>query len=306
MIYRQGMGPTIELSRAETTLMRKCILPLISHGKDGPPNVHGTCVVIATFGQQALALTARHVLDEIAREDGSYDEQLHMPDILRGPRKASELRRRHVGSVYQLTDDALCTVRYLRGWISETHDVALCQLELGPDAPKDAAFEVRTAVSFAPPEKGTSVQIGGYSGLARKRNPTASALEMPLDIELQLGQVVDVHSPFRQEQKTAGPVCAVNVESPHGTSGGPLVVHDAGTGAAVVCGVVSSASSFDGPVTYAGMLWPALGMTLNGMFDRDVTLLGIADAGMLDDRSSTGAHASLHDLASGQVEVVWK
>ena len=211
--YRLAMKPRIELSRAETTLMRKCIMPLLSHGDDGPPDVHGTCEVLATFGRRALALTARHVLDEIARADGSYDEQLHMPDILRGARKDSNLRKRHIGAAYQLTEDTLCTVRFLRGWVSQTHDVALCLLELGPDAPPDAGFEVRMAVSFAPLVKGQEVQIGGYSSLARKRNPTASALEVPLDIELQLGTVLEVHHPFRFEQKAAGPVCTIDCRS---------------------------------------------------------------------------------------------
>lgn len=294
----------VELSEADTILMRRCILPVLSHGSAETPYVHGTCSVIATFGRHALAISATHVLDEVVTLDGSANHQFHIPEVLRPPRPPIDLRHRHIGSVYQLSKGEYCSVRHLRAWLSETHDISISLVQMGDDAPAEATFDVRMAVSFEPRKVGQVVQIGGYSQLATAHNPSISALVLPMDIELHLAKIVAVHLPHRPGRKVAGPVYEVDVECPHGTSGGPMIVHDDKTGEAILSGVVSSASNFDGPRTYAGMLYPILGLSLPGLTDNSkLTVLDLVKDGLLDDRSGAATRGVVTPLPNGQFAV---
>ncbi len=218
----------------------------------------GTGVIVASYGAQAIALTARHNADYLNRKAA---ERSNFRELIRA-REANPSFTSYVTKMLgERQVEGASDVAELPTLVMPTDnkfDLAIAGVQRR--AATGRALQHHLPLKLLPPEAGEMVIVAGYSG----HEPISTA-------------IVDgkTHTRFRVRAScfngrvvakenevgciTPGPVFELDAAFPSGLSGSPVIcIRD---GDAFVCGIVSSSDESTGRGS-AAAIWPILAMSV--------------------------------------------
>jgi hypothetical protein len=227
-------------------------IPLFGLGQDERFWSSGTAVVIAPW----LAITARHVVEDYLERFGGDECMPINPKFrlftllaLAGGKETISLA---IG----------------RMWFHPALDIAILELVPTNDQfPKDHAWKL-PALDLSPPRVGTRIAVLGYpnSPIDPPMQNSASPSTWFMSPTTATGVVEEVHLDHRDKYLLPFPCFRTNARFDGGMSGAPIC-NEAG----LVCGIVCSGMELteqSGYVSYASLLWPAMGIRINKSWDR--------------------------------------
>lgn len=282
-------------------LLSQFVLPVYGRLEDGSWRCAGSCVVICTAKDHALAYTAKHVTQ-------------FLEDIV-GPDKLNELRidpafRREsfddkFGPVSQekpvpdFNADMWVIIPSVRSR-AQVHqisimpgpelDVALLglQLPLG----RVSKFPMQVRIMSHGPQVGDEVALVGYPAGNVALEVDHGNLQVEMKMKSVLGKVVERFG-WNDHFLTRSPGFIVDVGVPSGMSGGAVLYNHPQFGP-VLCGLISS--SDDSSRTLSVMLYPTL--ILNNVIPHDASvpnnLLGLCEMGGIFDVHDAPSHLTIN------------
>jgi len=283
---------------------KRLILPIVVTCTDGHYEPIGTAFVIAVAGKNAIALSAAHNFDYIAKEvDGGHDtcHPTTLPEF-RSPVQDIQFRYTNVRVIYPDMKGEMHLPYVYRTYVNRPSDIAICMLNIPDNFASDVVFDQYLALKSAPPAIGTSVAAVGYSGmkiLSNRKEGIEWKVTHTEFLTRRMGAITDVF-PERGPLNQPAPCFQCNIPFDSGMSGGPIIdlSHEEEISA---IGIISSDSSHDptSPESGSGLsataciLWPALTTkmkfeTLYGI--NGPTLLDYVISGLLIDRSEPEKH----------------
>lgn len=200
---------------------------------------------------QSLALTATHVINDVFMESSCSESSVVAQQIVdRG--EATLLW--HVRDIYRFPSAAE----------GDDHPLDIALLRLKPHGDRVAAIEDHRRwffeLNIATPKVGQRVVAYGFSKSEVQRDPAEPfVFNLAHAFHRVEGFVSDVQWPHRDLGLLSFPCFAVAADFEPGMSGGP-VFNDRDQ----VCGVVSSGGIAG--ISWASVLWPALGISLDGAY----------------------------------------
>lgn len=127
-------------------------------------------------------------------------------------------------------------------------------------------------LNVATPQRGTHVVAYGFTKTRLEQNPSDSlAYTLTHSFRRVEGTITAVHFPMRDQAGMPFPCFEVDADFEPGMSGGP-VFNDRGQ----VCGVISRGGGFS--VSWASVLWPAFGISVDGKTGLQLAREGIIRA----------------------------
>lgn len=289
-------------------LLRSTVLPVLFRRGQAVEPI-GTCFVVAIAGNEAIALSARHLFDHAIRDEWTIDTFTANlpPDLQPEPPSSISLGSTQLHSAYISPDGAphLLNIEMLN--TSSVTDLAVCRLSFA--APNtNVHFEKRLAIRPAPVATGQPATIVGYSnyaGYAATPYPTEGVkITFSRSIRLVTGKSSkEAEIPLLSR----GPLFSVDQSSVHGMSGGPIFSGKSGERQFVI-GVVSQGAS-DSPTTVGAELWPIYGFKIPWLETegrKSGSLLEMAELGHLEDDSDPIKHFRSISLGGRQTMVDWE
>lgn len=203
----------------------------------------------AFFGAPYLALTARHVIDEIF---------LRFQECL--PWEACGDLRFGLQVGHSYPGVGLLKWDVMAYGISQSIDVAALVVEPEQYLPPGFAWHL-PRFDVLPPRLGSQLVSFGYPRSTHRFDGAAEA-KIGIDPRTATGQVLEVHPRYRDASMLPFPCLHTNARFDPGMSGGPVFNEDGR-----ICGVVTSNLP---PVvpgephsSYVSLIWPALGLGLS-------------------------------------------
>lgn len=218
---------------------------LVVFPDDAVVDFSGSCVRISGN----LYLTAKHLIEDYMEKYGSNAGVLKLDfwivHVLPGPE-------------YEIW-------RVDRSWLSLVSDLAILHVIPFNDVAGRSIARYCARLSLRPPPVGSRVVGFGYhgcTGTVKKDEGGTRHIEINGRGATTVGEVQEIHSPFRDPIRLNFPCFRVNARFDGGMSGGP-VVNDQGH----VCGIICSNLPPDEPnaehTSYAATLWPAMAIPMN-------------------------------------------
>lgn len=286
-----------EATESEILSIQKVILPLFAAREDGAFRPIGSCWIFAAAGSSALAFTAAHIFEEVARSEGRHERaDRTMPDILRSARpRPVNLASHRIYALYRLnaTDGEMVDVQNL--YFDGSSDVAVCTLFFSDNSTN--GFEKKMAIHSGPVPAGSEIAAVGYGEMEKSRTYTDEttgkfSVEHHHRLTIEYGQCMEYFSQ-NGPRGSKGPSFEVNVPTLHGMSGGPILIKEYGD-EWVGCGVISRGTSFgDQETSISSALWPAYSFTVDAIADGNgapLTLIELAKRHWVDDKSDGPSH----------------
>ena len=288
--------------------IQKSVLPVFLQRDSELFEPIGTCFVVVAAGRSALALSARHVFDYAAHEEGAVAQYHHLPlDFRPAPPSAVRLRRTKLWAVYTSQHGRYHLVDISQLSTGADNDVAVCHLTMA-DPNERIIFDERLSLRSAPVAVGSFSALVGCSALGDfsvVESPSGtSQFRLPLERRLIAGTCIE-RLP-RGRGNFPGPSFTVDQSSIHGMSGGPIFSGGKGE-EALVCGIVSHGASY-APLTTGAELWPMYGLRIGWLENNEGqagSLLELARMGGLDDRSNPDRHIRMVHLDGQRTQVEW-
>lgn len=230
--------------------LKRLIVPIVAVSNDLEVfKLIGTAFIIYGVGKQAIALTAAHNVQAIERIERPYD-RCHptTPPEFRFRETRIEFKDTQMRIAYPDLDGNIHLPRVNNAYFLEDHDIAICTIFIGNDAPKDLTFDQHFELDSSPPKKGTTITAIGYKDLSVLSSPVIQgrkALVGYTEILVRRpGTVIEVY-PDRGPRGQLGPCFQCSTPFDSGMSGGPILeLTDDKT---VAIGVISSDISFEYP-----------------------------------------------------------
>lgn len=233
--------------------LQRLVMPIIAKVYDRLVPV-GTGFVIQAGG---LMLTAKHALD-YAREQavprrtetGEFAPYVDLYALY----AANETHPpNHIGGFWPID----------RMWLHKRLDIAVCRLKPARHQGKRVTWG-NLAISPGLPTEGAEVWAYGYfgmSGVGGLGDDGKETIRYRQAAAFTRGVVVKVHSDYRDRAMLNFPCFRTDARFDPGMSGGPVFNKNG-----VVCGVVCSSSppagGDDKHLSYASLIWPALGIEI--------------------------------------------
>lgn len=217
--------------------------------EEGPQDLlaWGSAFIIAPY----LALTARHVIDEIS----NHFHGCAVPEVVDHFNFGIHLAVRH-------PDYGLMKWDVMGYGYSPSIDIVALILE--PSVPLPEGFSLQTpTLSVKPPSAGDDVWAFGYPGSKHVLNEDLES-KIVIDPHGSKGQILDVHERYRDRVVLPFPCACTDARFDGGMSGGPVFDIEGR-----VLGVVASGYTTEGEnadqTSYFSLIWPALGLSLDQM-----------------------------------------
>lgn len=213
-------------------------------------HVIGTATVISGF----LAITAKHVLEDIVSRFGTAEIEQNRHEI-----------REYAVRLYQILPGPEYAIwNIVNAWTCPETDIAILQLGLhGYTAPHPPSSWKQPPLRATPPPIGSAIVGFGYRNSVVETTPNDCGYHLDLNDEpiASTGEVEDILPEGNPAGRFSFPCFRVNARFDGGMSGGP-VIDTAGN----VCGIVSGTygDSGDGHLSYAVSLWPMFRTLISG------------------------------------------
>ena len=252
-------------------MVSRSILPLFAHYQGGEFQMVGVGWIVATFGQTAVMLTAKHVFDEVVQK--STHPRSHST-ALKEFLPAPPPQRHHKASIYALwplPDGTTETLAIMASaWHGKDFDVSACCVCLRDNAPKDLVFSDRFAIDSSPQKIGTPVAVIGFTNIKFDCTVDNATKTMVANIsyksEARHGMITEVYK--QQGTSCPHPGFRTNISIDSGMSGSP-VFSKADPKSWKVCGIASKDISTESSnmvkgsgESFVSELWPAMRIAL--------------------------------------------
>lgn len=199
-------------------------------------HVAGTAVLIAP----GLAMTARHVIDDLLGHFG------------RGVEKKSEIQLDMY--IYQANVGAVWYVAHINAWVGT--DIAILSLRPRNDIARSTAVN-RLPMTVDPPSEGSEVTALGYpdTKIVLPRNDfSVTELKLSITPTVSSGKVLDVHLSLRDSVSLRFPCFSVDAAFLGGMSGGAVFNQQR-----ELCGLVCAGGEGElGNYSNAVSIWPSM------------------------------------------------
>jgi hypothetical protein len=280
--------------------MQKVVMPLFAEDGDNIVSI-GTGFVI---GGSQLLMTAGHVVkDAIGRgqrvlgKDGRWIDASGLYALYASSERHGVGLEHHLGGLLRID----------HVWCNDLLDIGLCWLRLPIINGKPIRI-LRMRLSPGLPKVGESITAFGYHGLSEPLQTDNNGKRiLPYDAKgsFSTGNIVAIHEVQRDSAMLSFPCFRTSARFDAGMSGGPVVNSEGD-----VCGVVCAGSgrSLDGTyLSYASLLWPAMGCTINiapskGAPVESRTLMELISSGFIR-ADGTETQVSVERSPSGKIEV---
>lgn len=245
------------------------------------------------FSKLGHVLTARHSLEEALRKHHPKGEQF-VRKGLQAARNGDALEQMSLAILSQGPNPQRGDVTLDLRPFSSIHAAPPTDLIIGNithDESSALVPSILPVITFAPPRIGETVRCIGYSdmkvpeeGLSiddvreRRLNPYGAYSHR---LFVAVGRVTNIFIERLAHGFVEGPCFTIDVEVPHGLSGGPILRSDG-----AVCGAVYSGASllFDSPASVGALLYPifllqlSFGISMaNGAFQMTATNRPVAE-----------------------------
>lgn len=214
----------------------------------------GTCVSVASN----LVIAARHVIVDFFNK---YDPNIKVEDgcIIKNF-SIWVLQIIHDSLSYGIWEVESCG-------ISPFTDVAFLHLKpYNEEAAKYMQFWKHTKLNLIPPPIGSRIVGFGYHDSKikiTKDNNGVKHIDLNDTPSTSVGEVIDIHEPYRDKGLLKFPCYQVNAKFKGGMSGGPVFNND-GELCGIICSGTDLSDSKDGDVSYVTTLWPSMGTLISG------------------------------------------
>ena len=282
---------------------RRTIVPIVA--TFAFPNIEpiGTACIIYAEGKKAIALTAAHNFDAIARLDRPY-ETYHptTPQEFRPVYRNIVFNNLTPRVVYQFDErGTTCTPRISQAYTVLPLDIAVLILRIPDTIPGDPVFSEKLPIDSSPPTAGSPIKVIGYWNMSAdpiEVGPsTANTTRLTISMAQRNGNITGAFPSGLRNKRWPCFQCSTAFDS--GMSGAPILDT---SGEQHVVGIASSDSSLtssfvaSGADAVASMLWPAMTIklgneNLGGM--NGPTLLDLAREGLIVDRGMPHQHIQL-------------
>lgn len=278
------------------------IVPIVATFKYPDLEPIGTAFIIYTEGKKAIALTAAHNFEAIARLDRPY-EICHptMPAEFRPILRSIDFANATPRVLFPDHNGRICLPRIVRGYVLLPADIAVLTLFIQDTLPADLVFTEKIDIDSSPPRVGLPIRMAGYCNMSANPHQDEIGLGTRLTTRFdpREGKIIEV---FRSVGPRNKPWPCFRCDTPidSGMSGGPILdtsgTHD------VAVGVASSDSSLEpsfaasGADAFASILWPAMTIKLeqeNLAGINGPTLMDLARHGLITDRGMAHEHIQL-------------
>jgi hypothetical protein len=223
-------------------------IPILGHSFEGAIWASGTAVVIAP----SLAMTARHVVDDYLNRFGCSDSG----DGTLDP------KFRLLSYIALQGGEGLITLAVGRIWHHPALDIALLELLYNETLPKNHRWNL-PKLALSPPRRGSAIAVFGYPSSSIELPQSESVLPTwQMHPRISTGTVQEIHPQCRDTCLLPFPCFRTNARFDGGTSGAPVFNED-GDVCGIVCSSMPPMQEEDGHVSYASLLWPAMGISID-------------------------------------------
>jgi hypothetical protein len=296
--------------------LRRVVLPVVATGTDFSLKPVGTAFIIHAHGKHALAFSAAHCLQYIARLDSPrerhhettpHEFRIQIQDIDLSNVKGRVLYPDHGGKMHVLN--------LANAYVMKPFDIAVCRLDVPDALSSRICFDKRIVINSGPPKIGTKIVAIGYSNIEILEHevigPQAHA-KINLKLNRRFGQISNVF-PITGPRNEPYPCFQCTTPFDDGMSGGPII--DVSEEQPVAIGIISYDMSFDvswagsGECAVATMLWPAMGTKMKWEFLNDKPepcLVDFEELGLIEDRGKAHKHVRITPGASSnELRIHW-
>lgn len=244
---------------------QRCVMPLV-HVRGGQITPLGTCFSITSDG---LCLTARHVVEEAFGDVAHGSEAYRELRPAEGSLCALYISEAPPGHPTDLHGGLLDVVRF---HVSPGTDVAMLRLWLPRNRETDELLPMpvhRLRVGL--PAEGEPFFAFGYHSMrwAEVAPGEGVAHSAEQSFAATRGTVQEVHFSGRDQAVLPFPCYRVSGQFDGGMSGGPLIGHD-GLVIGVVCSSMGDPCDGGGHISYASLIGPVMGQTLDASASPDI------------------------------------
>ena len=223
---------------------------LIGIGPNGDLHFYGSCFI----AHRHMAVTARHVVDELIRQDPSF--ATGYPKLEYWVLQTNREQRAPKYVVW--TIDSIAT--------SPHSDIAIIWLKSWNDHAAEYDRWKVVPITFEIPREGEEILAFGIHGVSFEGSRTndegkVEHVEYKDSISISRGTVKNVYWEGRDRGMYNFPCFEVNAKFEHGMSGG-LILNMSSQVCGIVCGSLAAMSPEDSHVSYAAMLWPMMAIPL--------------------------------------------
>ena len=194
----------------------------------------------------------------------------------------------------------------LRVWLSPHTDAAFFSLTPRSDLAAKHSWRC-PQLELLPPRQGERVVGFGYhsSTITLIEDEKSITVEWYDEPATTVGEVMEVHEQLRDSSRLRFPCFRTNARFDGGMSGGPVVNED-GMLCGLVCSALPASAAGEEDVSYAALLWPAMGTILDmprsGFpADESYPALDLARDGFIDARG--WEQVKLFPKSDGQFQV---
>ncbi len=287
--------------------LRQAVLPIIVLGADQKMICVGTAFVLQVAGKVALLCSAAHVLSVFGEVDRPYERDKTITlfsvkkplVVLKDAKPYAIFYDRATGGHSALIGQTVPI---------ELVDIGTCIAQFEPWVPKHLNFRAGLALDTSPVQVGDKIIAIGYPEMVFDGDPFAdNALSGKL--HFPRGTVTAVYPSLGPTGQKA-PCFSVDIDLPHGMSGGPVMTRDA-DGTAYVRGVVRSDFKYADPDVIKGSalvtaIWPLLMLPFRppnevGEIDWTQSLMELERRGKIVDKSRGHQRIDIRRDASGRL-----
>jgi hypothetical protein len=284
--------------------LRRVVLPIVAINSKWRVEAIGTAFVVLAFGKYAIALTAAHCLQHIARLDAPYPRSYNsVPPWLPRPVVTDIDLEDYKGRVLYPDATGNYQALYLaKAYAIQPSDIAVCRLEVPHKLETTVKFEKRLIIDSSPPKAHTNVIAVGYADMTFP-DPDMEVLgddaahgKISLKLNRRPGRVLEVYE-TRGPRNESYPCFTSSIPFDSGMSGGPVL--DMSDGRACAIGVISydlslgASNAGCGECAVSSILWPAMATKMKGEELDDITAPSLIDferVGLVEDRGKAHQH----------------
>ncbi len=292
---------------------QRTIVPIVATFKFPDLEPIGTAFIIYTEGKKAIALTAAHNLQAIARLDPPHDTyHPTTPPEFRPIVRSIDFRNATPRVLYPDQNGGMFTPRITHAYVLLPADIAVLTLFIPNALPDDLVFSEKLVIDSSPPRAGAPIRLVGYWNMSTNPQQEETGTRFTGRFDHREGKIIEVFRTLGPRNKP-WPCFQCNTPIDSGMSGAPVL--DTSGDHDVVVGIASSDSSLvpsyaaSGADAFASILWPAMTIrleqeSLGGM--NDPTLTDLVKQGLIADNGMPHEHIQVYpETTSEKILMRW-
>jgi hypothetical protein len=302
--------PLPSLGPEEIIAAQRTIVPIVATFAYPDFEPIGTAFIIYTEGKNAIALTAAHNFEAMARLDRPYDiYHPTMPQEFRPVVRSINFRNATPRVLYPGLDGSMFTVRITGAYVLIPADIAVVTLSIPNTLPDDLVFSEKLVIDSSPSRVGTPIRLVWYWNMSAnpQQDEIGTGTRFSGRFDPREGEIIKVFRTLGPRNKP-WPCFQCNTPIDSGMSGAPLL-DISGNHDVFAVGIASSDSSLapslaaSGADAFASILWPAMTIRLDqenlgGM--NAPTLMDLARQGLISDRGRAHEHIQVHPASTSE------